>query len=142
MRRVQRLLERLRPEPRLAQWRACVEAKRRGLCKSIGVSNYGIAHIEEIVAAGLEIPAANQLEIHPTCQKRELLAYMAAKNIFPIAYSSLAPLANWREGEQRCGCLDERRGEQSVAVDMSRCPPETADEEPKVLHARRGKTHR
>ena len=44
------------------------------------------------------MPAANQLELHPLTQKSELLAYMAVHKILPIAYSSLAPLSNWREG--------------------------------------------
>jgi len=85
-------------EARLAQWRALVECQAQGLCKSIGVSNYGVAHLQEIAAAGLPMPAANQLELHPLTQKPQLLAYMAAHKILPIAYSSLAPLANWRNG--------------------------------------------
>ena len=87
-------------EARLAQYRALVECQRLGLATSIGVSNYGIAHLQEIEDAGLPLPAANQLEIHPMCQKPELLAFMAGKGIPAIAYSSLAPLSNWREGQQ------------------------------------------
>lgn len=87
-------------EGRLAQYEGLVECQRLGLCASIGVSNFGIAHLTEIEDAGLPPPAANQLELHPYCQKRELLAYMARKQILPIAYSSLAPLSNWREGQQ------------------------------------------
>ena len=87
-------------EARIAQWKALVECQAQGLCKSIGVSNYGIAHLKEIAAAGLPMPAANQLELHPLTQKPELLAFMKAHKILPIAYSSLAPLSNWREGYQ------------------------------------------
>lgn len=85
---------------RLEQWRALLDAKREGLAKSVGVSNYSIAHLEEIAAAGMEAPAANQLEIHPHGQKAELLAYMKTKHIGIIAYSSLAPIATWRDGQQ------------------------------------------
>ena len=85
-------------EGRVEQWRACVECQRLGLCKSIGVSNFEVHHLEELEAAGLPPPAANQIELHPLCQKRELLAYMRARGIAPIAYSSLAPLSTWREG--------------------------------------------
>jgi 2,5-diketo-D-gluconate reductase A len=87
-------------EARVAQWKALVECQAQGLCKSIGVSNYGVAHLKEIAAAGLPMPAANQLELHPLTQKPELLAYMKAHKILPIAYASLAPLSNWREGYQ------------------------------------------
>lgn len=88
------------PECRLAQYRGLVECQRLGMCGSIGVSNYGIAHLQEIEAAGLPAPAANQIELHPFCQKREILAYMREKGILPIAYSSLAPLSTWRSGQQ------------------------------------------
>ena len=83
---------------RLAKYRGLVEAQRRGLTRSIGVSNFGVKHIEELIAEGLPTPAANQLELHPLNQKRDLLEYMRAKKILPIAYSSLAPLSTWREG--------------------------------------------
>lgn len=89
-----------RKEKRLEQWRALCDAKKAGLAVSIGVSNYGIAHLKEIEDAGMEAPAANQLEIHPYHQCRELLAYMRERAIACIAYSSLAPLSNWREGQQ------------------------------------------
>ena len=56
-------------EGRLAQYRGLVECQKRGLCTSIGVSNYGVAHLEEIAAEGLPLPAANQLELHPMSQK-------------------------------------------------------------------------
>lgn len=83
-------------EKRLEQWEAFVEAKQRGLTRSIGVSNFNVDHIEEIERAGLPLPDANQIELHPWSQKPELIAYMADKGIQPIAYSSLVPLSTWR----------------------------------------------
>ena len=83
-------------EKRLGQWRGLLELKKQGLARSIGVSNYGVKHLEEIVESGLELPAANQLELHPLSQKRELLAYMKKLKIAVVAYSSLAPLGSWR----------------------------------------------
>lgn len=83
-------------EKRLEQWEAFVLAKERGLTRSIGVSNFNIDHIEEIERAGLPLPDANQIELHPWSQKPELIAYMAEKGIQPIAYSSLVPLSTWR----------------------------------------------
>lgn len=50
---------------RLAQWRGLVELKRQGKARAIGVSNFSIKHIEELKAAGLSMPAANQIELHP-----------------------------------------------------------------------------
>jgi 2,5-diketo-D-gluconate reductase A len=83
-------------EVRLAQWQALLDCKKEGLCKFVGVSNFGLHHLAEIEEAKLEMPSVNQLELHPLGQKRELLAYMQKEGIHPMAYSSLAPLQSWR----------------------------------------------
>ena len=66
---------------RVNEWRALVDLKAQGKARSIGVSNYTEAHIEEIRAAGLALPDCNQIELHPWSQKPELLGYMAANAI-------------------------------------------------------------
>ena len=81
---------------RINEWRALVDLRAQGKARAIGVSNYTEAHIEEIRAAGLPLPEYNQIELHPWSQKPDLLAYMAAHGIAPIAYSSLVPLSTWR----------------------------------------------
>ncbi|KAH7921347.1 Aldo/keto reductase [Leucogyrophana mollusca] len=74
-------------ENRLATYKALLEAKAAGLVRSVGVSNYGSKHIEEIVEAGYELPEANQL--HPFCQQRPIVEYCKARNIVIQAYSPL-----------------------------------------------------
>lgn len=81
---------------RVNEWRALVDLKTQGKAREIGVSNYTEAHIEEIRSAGLPLPEYNQIELHPWSQKPQLLAFMAANGIAPIAYSSLVPLSTWR----------------------------------------------
>lgn len=81
---------------RLDQWRAMLEIKRSGRARSVGVSNFSRKHLEEIGTAGLTMPDANQIELHPWSQKPDLIAYMRERTITPIAYSSLAPLSSWR----------------------------------------------
>jgi len=90
-------------DARLEQYRALVECKAKGLCRSIGVSNYDIQHLKDIEDAGMPMPAANQIELHPLCQKVGLREYMSSKKILPIAYSSLAPLSTWRDGYSAYG---------------------------------------
>ena len=85
-----------RREQRLEQWRGLVELRRLGKARAIGVSNFSKAHINEIKAAGLPVPDANQIELHPWSQKPELVSYLAENGIAPIAYSSLVPLSTWR----------------------------------------------
>jgi 2,5-diketo-D-gluconate reductase A len=80
---------------RLEQWNALVELRKQGKAKAIGVSNFSKSHIEEIKSAGLPLPDANQIELHPWSQKSELVSYLRENRISPIAYSSLVPLAEW-----------------------------------------------
>jgi 2,5-diketo-D-gluconate reductase A len=88
-------------ENRLEQWEAMIELKKQGKVKNIGVSNYNVKHIQEIEIAGLEMPSTNQIEIHPWHVVRtELAQYMDKHEILPIAYSTLAPIPNWREGSR------------------------------------------
>lgn len=84
---------------RLDQWQALLDVKERGWARAVGVSNFSIDHLGEIEAAGLPLPAANQIELHPWSQKPDLIDYMARSRIGAIAYSSLVPLASWRSEE-------------------------------------------
>ena len=81
---------------RSEQWRALVELRRRGRTRAIGVSNFSETHIEELKDAGLPLPDANQIELHPWSQKPGLVSYLAENGITAIAYSSLVPLSTWR----------------------------------------------
>ena len=70
------------------QWRAMLALKEDGTCRAVGVSNYGVHHLEAIKAAGLELPCANQLEIHPLCQQKEIVAWCLANNVrFDFVFS-------------------------------------------------------
>ena len=86
-------------DKRVEQWRALLELQEAGKARSIGVSNFNQEHLEEIKVAGLPMPDANQIELHPWSQKPALIAYMAENDITPIAYSSLLPLSTWRTEE-------------------------------------------
>lgn len=83
-------------EQRLAQWRGLVELQKQKKARAIGVSNFNVGHLEELEAAGLARPQANQIELHPWSQKHALVRHLAEKRITPIAYSSLVPLSTWR----------------------------------------------
>lgn len=81
---------------RINQYRALLEMQRLGLVREVGVSNWNISHINEIKAAGLPLPAVNQIEIHPLCTQQPLIEYLRRHGVVPIAYSSLAPSSYWR----------------------------------------------
>ncbi|KAI0780273.1 Aldo/keto reductase [Fomes fomentarius] len=76
-------------ERRLEAWRALIEARNKGKLRTIGVSNFGVRHLEEIREAGLETPSVNQIELHPLCQQKEIVAHAKKHNIVIEAYCPL-----------------------------------------------------
>ncbi|KIJ66696.1 hypothetical protein HYDPIDRAFT_149569 [Hydnomerulius pinastri MD-312] len=80
---------------RLGQvWKDMEECKNEGLTKSIGVSNFGVDHLQEILKVATIPPAVNQLEIHPYVWKsmQPVLALHKAHNIVSSSYGGLSPL--------------------------------------------------
>ncbi|CRK31709.1 hypothetical protein BN1723_014544, partial [Verticillium longisporum] len=75
---------------RLASWRALETAQRLGKVKSIGVSNFGVAHMQDLLEKARVVPAVNQVEVHPFCQREELVKLCADQGIKIEAYSPLA----------------------------------------------------
>ncbi|KAK7039154.1 hypothetical protein VNI00_010058 [Paramarasmius palmivorus] len=74
---------------RLNTWRALIEAKKQGKIRAIGVSNYGVKHLEEIREAGLELPSINQIELQPRCQQKDIVEWCKKYNIVIEAYAPI-----------------------------------------------------
>lgn len=70
-------------------WKAFVELQREGKCRAIGVSNYMIHHLEDLLSRSSVVPAVNQIEVSPFNYPRDLLRYCADKGIVVEAYSPL-----------------------------------------------------
>lgn len=60
-----------------------------GLVKSIGVSNFNIRHLKEILAFARIKPAMLQVELHPYLAQNELIAFCKKNGIAVTAYSPL-----------------------------------------------------
>ena len=65
-------------------------AKRRGLTRHIGVSNYGPSLIEEAVRASPEPLVTDQIEYHPYVDQSRLLPVIRRHRLAITAYSPLA----------------------------------------------------
>lgn len=71
-------------------WRALEKLYHDGLIRAIGVSNFTIAHLEEIKNNCEIIPTVNQIELHPWLVQPKLREYMEANGIAAEAWSPLA----------------------------------------------------
>ena len=78
------------PGLRDESWKAFAKLHEEGLARSIGVSNYTIRHLEEMLPSASVAPSVNQVEFHPFLYQKELLEFCREQQIQPEAYSPLA----------------------------------------------------
>ncbi|CAI4221370.1 unnamed protein product [Auanema sp. JU1783] len=62
---------------------------KQGKLKAIGVSNYELCHMEELLSFASVLPALNQVEYHPHFHQTDLVNFCRDKGIHFQAYSSL-----------------------------------------------------
>lgn len=74
---------------RLATWKAFEGFRKDGRCKSIGVSNFTVGDLEELMAESEAKPAVNQVEFTPFLYQKELLEFCKRQDILVEAYSPL-----------------------------------------------------
>src|SRR3569833_1717195 len=79
-----------RPETRREAWPIMEDIHKSGRAKSIGVSNYTVRHLEELLGSCKVKPAVNQVELHVFLQQPELVKYCHDNEIVVEAYSPLA----------------------------------------------------
>lgn len=75
--------------PILETWEAFLEAKRIGLVKHVGVSNFSIRKLEDLRLKTNQIPEMLQVEMHPFLPQKELIKYCQQHSILMTAYSPL-----------------------------------------------------
>ncbi|KAB5590265.1 Aldo/keto reductase [Ceratobasidium theobromae] len=80
---------------RMETYKALLECRDNGKIKSVGVSNYGVKHLEEIREAGLEAPTVNQIELHPWCQQKDIVDYCKKHDIVVQAYCPIVRGEKW-----------------------------------------------
>ena len=73
---------------RLSTWRAMLELWRNGTARAVGVSNYGVAELQEIEDAGLTLPAVNQINKSPLLPAADVVAWCANRGVKVQAYHS------------------------------------------------------
>lgn len=76
------------PERRQS-WPLLEKLRALGKTRSIGVSNFTIGHLTEMLAQTGTVPAVNQVEFHPYLYQRDLMDFCTSKGIVVEAYSPL-----------------------------------------------------
>ncbi|MFD0521836.1 aldo/keto reductase [Paractinoplanes durhamensis] len=70
-------------------WQAFLAAREEGLARSVGVSNYSIEQIDELIAATGQAPAVNQIPWSPFRHDSKLLAEHRDRGVVVMGYSPL-----------------------------------------------------
>jgi diketogulonate reductase-like aldo/keto reductase len=70
-------------------WEGMIEARERGLVKSIGVSNFLPEHLDQLIAKTGVAPSVNQIELHPYFNQAEQRAADKARGILTEAWTPI-----------------------------------------------------
>jgi 2,5-diketo-D-gluconate reductase A len=74
----------------VSTWKTLEEFRDEGRARSIGVSNFQIEHLQRLAAASDQVPAVNQIELHPYLLNEQVRAYDEAHAIVTEAWSPIA----------------------------------------------------
>lgn len=97
-------------------WKLLENIHQSGRAKSIGVSNFGISHLEHLFEISGIIPAVNQIECHPLWNRKELVKYCQERGIVVQAY---APVARGAYADREIlTCIGKKYGKTAVQVGL------------------------
>src|SRR4051794_20296443 len=74
----------------VSTWKTLEEFRADGRVRSIGVSNFQVAHLERLAAESDVVPAVNQIELHPYFQNTNVDSYGRAHGIATEAWAPIA----------------------------------------------------
>jgi diketogulonate reductase-like aldo/keto reductase len=100
-------------------WRTFCELADKGAARAIGVSNFTIGHLRQLMEDVPEPerrPAVNQVEIHPYCRDPELEAFCHEQGIVVTAYAPFASGAFGLLQEPALAAIAGRHGKSTGQV--------------------------
>src|SRR6266516_4747138 len=86
-------------EKTLEAYRALETLLADGKVRAIGVSNFMVEHLTNLLDEAEVVPAVNQIELHPYFQQPEVQAFNAEHGIVTQAWSPIGGITFYREGE-------------------------------------------
>ncbi|OBI26663.1 aldo/keto reductase [Mycobacterium sp. E2238] len=98
----------------VSTWKVFEEFARDGRARSIGVSNFKVAHLERLADESDTVPSVNQIELHPYFGNTEVRAYGREHG---IATEAWAPIAQGKVlGDPVINRIAEARGKSAAQV--------------------------
>lgn len=113
------------PDARKGAWRALVECVEAGKVRSLGISNYGVHHLDELEEYIKELEAergegkggvisVGQWEVHPWLTRPDIVKWCQDRNIAVEAYCPI--VRGERFGEPKIKALAEKYGKTEAQI--------------------------
>lgn len=90
-----------------------------GKVKAIGVCNYSVRYLEELLPHVIVTPAVNQIENHPSLPQQEIVDYCQSKGIHITAYSPLGSSGSPMLKEKSILEVAEKKGVAPASILLS-----------------------
>jgi diketogulonate reductase-like aldo/keto reductase len=116
-------------------WPGMERARERGYARSIGVSNFSVGELDQVLSAADSPPVVNQVQFSPVKYRRELLDACERSDVALEAYS---PLGTGRHlSDERVRQIAERAGRTPAQVLLRWCVQRDLVVIPKSTHRER-----
>ncbi|CAI7566384.1 unnamed protein product [Penicillium glandicola] len=100
-------------------WKSMEKLVGTGKVKAIGVSNYSVKYLEELLPQATIVPAANQIENHPLLPQQEIVDFCNKAGIHITAYSPLGSTGSPLFTAEPIVAVAEKRGVSPATVLLS-----------------------
>ena len=104
----------------LEAYRALETLLSDGKVRAIGVSNFMVGHLTQLLDRATVVPAVNQIEVHPYFAQPDVQAFGAEHGILTQAWSPIGGITFYRDGEHTSTLTDP------VIVDIARAHGKSA----------------
>ena len=95
-------------------WRALENVLESGRARAVGVSNYTVHHLKELLGQSSVVPAVNQVEFSPFLYQRALLEFCRKSRIQIEAYAPLT--AGRRLDDPRVAAIARKHGRTNAQI--------------------------
>ncbi|XP_061986924.1 NADPH-dependent aldo-keto reductase, chloroplastic-like isoform X2 [Populus nigra] len=100
-------------------WKAMEGLVDLGLVRAIGVSNFSVQQIKELLKFAKVVPAVNQVELHPFWRQEEVVKFCQSKGIHVSAHTPLG-VPTWSPGPSDSGSGEDEPGTPRISFRRSR----------------------
>ncbi len=120
---------------RKGAWKKLEQLYKAGQARAIGVSNYTIRHLEQLLKECSVVPAINQVELHVFLQQPKLIEFCRKHGIVVEAYS---PLAHGQGmDDATLGAIAQKHGKTPAQIMLRWCVEQGLVILPKSVHPER-----